>query len=197
MKRTFWLFPLVFLLTGVLSGCVSTDVSGGAAGSQPSAVSGPQVIESEKSDLARYYDNELLQWDYSGLEGLKLNLQDESSSVNIWLKNHIIKDALMHYPDSNQQFGSYKWKSISGAILSLGGLAAIVVGSCVPIFSESDGSTRNFNMTFGFLLGGFAMELIGGAMGNSGQRNLFNAVKLYNNHKIDEFSAKPEAKKEN
>ncbi|MDR1127512.1 MAG: hypothetical protein LBL06_05225 [Treponema sp.] len=140
------------------------------------------------NDLLHYYDTELFQWDYSMFGGLTLNFQNQSALTMYGIKDSM-KNALMQYEDTNQQYGSYRGKTIAGNILTWGGLAVVLAGAYVPIFGDwqEDAYENNLKVGLGIMLGGLVTELIGTFILQSGQENIFNAVNLYNRHKITDY----------
>jgi hypothetical protein len=141
------------------------------------------------NDLLHYYDMELFQWDYGMFNGLTLNFQNQSSWVIYGIKDSM-KSALMQYEDTNKQYRSYRSKTIAGNILMWGSFAVVLAGAYTPFFGDwRDENTyiNNFKVGLGIMLGGLVTELIGAFILQSGQENIFNAVNLYNRHKIDDY----------
>jgi hypothetical protein len=142
-------------------------------------------------NLSYYYDTELFQWDYSIFGGLTLNFQNQSSITTFGLKESM-KNVLIKYEDTNQQYRSYRGKTVAGNILMWGGLAVVLAGAYTPIFSFSDNQdnnayVNNLKIGLGIMLGGLVSEIIGVFVLESGQENIFNAVNLYNKHRINDY----------
>ncbi|MDR1301249.1 MAG: hypothetical protein LBK43_02120, partial [Treponema sp.] len=135
-----------------------------------------------------YYDAELFQWSYSMFGGLTLNFKNQSAITTYGIKDNM-KDAFIHYEDTNQQYRSYRSKTIAGNILVWGGLATVLTGVYVPIFGDRQNNTyeNNFKIGMGVMLGGLITEIIGAVILQSGQENIFNAVHSYNRHKINDY----------
>jgi hypothetical protein len=138
------------------------------------------------SDLLHYYDTELFQWSYSMFGGLTLNFQNQSSITVYGIKEHM-KNAILQYEDTNQKYHSYRKKTLAGNILTWGGLATVLAGAYIPIFGASGADERNLKIGLGIMLGGLASEIVGILMLQSGQENIFDAVNLYNRHKINDY----------
>jgi hypothetical protein len=165
-KIGFWALAIVF--SGNLTAQENTQING---------------------NLLRFYDSELFQWDYSMFGGLTLNFQNQSSRTMYGIKD-TMKNVLLQYEDTNQQYRSYRGKTIAGNILMWGGLAAVIGGAYIPIFGyRQDYSVYEDNLKIGLgvMLGGLVTELIGAFILTSGQENIFNAVNLYNRHRINEY----------
>jgi hypothetical protein len=141
------------------------------------------------NNFLHYYDAEIFQWNYDIFGGLSLNFHNQSSSA-IFGINISMKNALKLYPDSSQQFSSYKLKNTTGNILLWGGLVALVGGTYMPLFldtSDYDNFERNVKISAGLMLGGLVSELVGTFIFSSGKENLFNAVNIYNRHRIEDY----------
>jgi len=84
----------------------------------------------------------------------------------------------------------YRWKNISGNIFLWGGFATVVGGALH--LSLQDANSRDFNRnvqtSFGLMLGGLFVEIIGSFILTSGQENIFNAVRLYNRNRIEDYA---------
>ncbi|MDR2477480.1 MAG: hypothetical protein LBD18_06825 [Treponema sp.] len=87
------------------------------------------------SDLLHYYNSELFQWDFTMFGGLTLNFQNQSSR-SIYGINNSMRNALSQYKDTNQEYRSYRGKTIAGNTLMWGGLAAAIVGAYIPFFGD-------------------------------------------------------------
>jgi hypothetical protein len=100
-----------------------------------------------------------------------------------------MKNAFLQYDDANQQYRSYRGKTIAGNILRWGGLVTVLGGAYMPIFGDWEGSAyeNNLKIGLGIMLGGLVSEIIGVFVLQSGQENIFNAVNLYNRHKINDY----------
>jgi hypothetical protein len=103
-----------------------------------------------------------------------------------------MKNALTQYEDSNQQYRSYRGKTIAGNILIWGGLAAVLCGGAYISVAgrvQDNGyeNEHSFKVGLGVMLGGLVTEMIGALVLESGQENIFNAVHLYNRHKISDY----------
>jgi hypothetical protein len=148
-----------------------------------------QETAQTNNDLLHYYDAELFQWSYSMFGGLTLNFQNQSSVATYGIKDPM-KNALIQYEDTNQQYRSYRGKTIAGNILLWGGLTTALVGAYIPIFSDWQNYNTyedNFKMILGITLGGLVTEIVGAFILQSGQENIFNAVNLYNRHRINDY----------
>jgi predicted aldo/keto reductase-like oxidoreductase len=140
------------------------------------------------NNLLSYYDTELFQWSYSTFGGLTLNYKNQSSITAFGIKE-AMKDALVHYEDTNQRYHSFRSKTIVGNILKWGGLTAVLAGAYVPLFGDWEVAAyeKNAKIGLGIVLGGLVTELIGVIVLQSGQENIFDAVNLYNRHRINEY----------
>lgn len=140
------------------------------------------------NNLMSYYDTELFQWSYSMFGGLTLNFQNQSSVTMYGIKESM-KNAFIQYEDTNQQYRSYRGKIIAGNILMWGGWATVLAGAYVPIFGDWDDNAyeNNLKIGIGVMLGGLITEIIGAFILQSGQENIFNAVNLYNRHRINDY----------
>jgi hypothetical protein len=140
------------------------------------------------SNLLNYYNTELFHWSYNMFGGLSLNLYNQSSSTMFGINNSM-KEALQSYPDSSQEYNSYKWKNTTGNILMWGGLAAILGGAFIPLMgvNDSDNFDRYFGAYVGVTIGGAVTTLIGTFFLSSGQENLFYAVNDFNRAKIGDY----------
>jgi hypothetical protein len=147
-----------------------------------------QEIIQPNNNLSSYYDAELFQWSYSMFGGLTLNYKNQSSITMYGIKD-TMKNALIQYEDANQQYRSYRGKTIAGSILAWGGLATVLAGAYMPILGDWQDKTyeNNLKIGLGVMLGGLVTEIIGVFILQSGQENIFNAVNLYNHHKIDDY----------
>jgi hypothetical protein len=147
-----------------------------------------QENEQTNNSFSHYYDTELFQWSYSMFGGLTLNFQNQSSVTMYGVKDSM-KNAFFQYEDANQQYRSYRGKTIAGNILMWGGLATVLVGAYVPIFGNWEDSTyeNNLKIGLGIMLGGLVSEIIGVFVLQSGQENIFDAVNLYNRHRINGY----------
>ena len=142
----------------------------------------------QNNNLMSYYDTELFQWSYSMFGGLTLNFQNQSSVTAYGIKESM-KNAFIQFEDTNQQYRSYRSKTIAGNILLWGGLATVLAGLYVPVFGDWDDNAyeNNLKIGIGVMLGGFVTEIIGAFVLQSGQENIFNAVNLYNRHRINDY----------
>jgi hypothetical protein len=148
-----------------------------------------QEIVQPNNKLLSYYDTELFQWSYSIFGGLTLNFQNQSSLTTFGVKN-TMKNALIQYEDTNQRYRSYRGKTTAGNILMWGGLAVVYAGAFVPIFQDRQDSNiynNNLKIRLGVMLGGLVTEMIGTFVLLSGQENIFEAVNLYNRHRINNY----------
>jgi hypothetical protein len=142
-----------------------------------------QESTQSNSDLLQYYNTELFHWSYNMLGGLSLNLYNQSSSTMFGI-NKSMKDALLSYPDSSQEYNSYKWKNTTGNILMWGSLATILGGAFIPIIGNDDNFDRNLKIYAGVTIGVAISALAGAFIYSSGQENLFYAVNSFNRAKI-------------
>lgn len=140
--------------------------------------------------LPLYYDAELFQWNFSMFGGLTLNFKNQSSRTTYGIQDSM-KKALSQYEDTNQQYRSYRAKNIAGNVLVWSGIAAIIGGANVLAFNDRHGRASYENILnktgIGVMAGGLLIELIGAFILQSKQENIFNAVNLYNRHKISEY----------
>ena len=139
-------------------------------------------------NLLHFYDSELFNWSYNMFNGLSLNYLNQSSST-IYGINQTMQNALLLYPESGQEYKSYRWKNITGNIFMWGGLA-MALSAFIPIImdtNENDISRMNANISLGLSFGGFASVIAGTFFYASGQENIFNAVNIFNRHKIREY----------
>jgi hypothetical protein len=147
-----------------------------------------QENQQTNNNFLKYYDTELFQWSYSMFGGLTLNFQNQSSMTMYGIKDSM-KNAFLQYEDANQQYRSYRGKTIAGNILMWGGLATVLGGAYMPIFGDWEGNAyeNNLKIGLGIMLGGLVSEIIGVFVLQSGQENIFNAVNLYNRHRINDY----------
>jgi hypothetical protein len=157
-----------------------------------------QETTQTNNDLLHYYDTELFQWSYGMFGGLALNFQNQSSATTFGIKEPM-KNALMQYEDANQQYRLYHDKTIAGNILLWGGLATTLAGAYMPIFyytptsnslQDTNAYENTLKVSLGMILGGFVSEVIGMFVLQSGQESIFNAVNLYNRHRINDYRQK-------
>jgi hypothetical protein len=148
-----------------------------------------QEIAEPDNTLLSYYDTELFQWSYSAFGGFSLNYKNQSSITGYGLKE-AMKNALVRYEDTNQRYRSYRSKTIAGNIMVWGGLAVALAGAYAPIFGDWEDAAyvANAKIGLGVALGGLVTELIGLFVLQSGQEKIFDAVNLYNRHKIEEYN---------
>ncbi|MDR0527629.1 MAG: hypothetical protein LBG79_07445 [Spirochaetaceae bacterium] len=145
----------------------------------------PQENKQPEVDTQKKY--ELFQWDFKFFGGLILSFKDESAIISYGITDSM-KEAIMSYKNSSAAYKSYEKKKIAGNIMLWGGMAMICSVLFMPLYSERgindavfDNSTK---IAAGLVCGGFVMEFIGALLSSSSQENLFNAVKLYNRHKL-------------
>jgi hypothetical protein len=142
------------------------------------------------SNLTRYYDAELFQWDYGMFLGLTLHFQNQSAMPIHGIKTPM-KNALKQYEDSRQKYNAYQRKTVFGNILMWGGLVAVIAGY-MPIFRAIEHGYEPVDkniveLSASMVLGGFVSEIISLFFLQSGQESIFDAVYLYNRHQIDAF----------
>jgi hypothetical protein len=145
--------------------------------------------ENGPSDLSRYYDAELFQWNYSMFGGLTLNFQNQNASPLYGIKAPM-REALLRYPDSAKEYKAYRWKNTAGNVLFWGGFAAAVGVLCVPAFINEDVWTRdspNLRIAAGVVLGGFLAEMTGVLLMSASQEDIYSAVNGYNRNRIGEY----------
>jgi hypothetical protein len=118
--------------------------------------------------------------------GMTLNFQNQSV-VPIYGIKEPMKRALLQYEDTSQQYQAYRGKNTAGNILMRGGLTAVVVGLFLPIDWRDETYTNNYEAAAGLMIGGSVSEIIGLFVLQSGQENIFNAVTMYNRHRIREY----------
>jgi hypothetical protein len=140
-----------------------------------------QENESTNSSFSHYYNTELFQWSYSIFGGMTLNFQNQNSIAMYGIKDSMVK-ALLQYEDADQKYHLYHRKTIAGHILMWGGAVALLTGAYIPFANEN-----NLKIGLGVVFSGFIFEIVGAFMLESGQENIFDAVNLYNRHKIDDY----------
>ena len=161
--------------------CVVTTTLVFAAGA------GAQEAEIKTSDLVRYYDAELFQWNFGMFSGLTLSYQNQNSVTSLGI-NASMKKALAQYRDTKKLYASYRAKTTIGQILTVGGLAAVITGVYMPFFTYQDTDVcANFPLALGLIVGGIISEGIGSYVLLAGQESIFNAVSVYNRHKMSEY----------
>ena len=96
-----------------------------------------------------------------------------------------MQKAFTLYDYTNQLYRSYRGKTIAGNILLWGGFATVLGGAFIPIYGNNQ--DINYGAFIGVMAGGLVIELIGSFILQSGQANIFDAVNLYNRHKINEY----------
>jgi len=138
------------------------------------------------SNLSDYYNTELFHWSYNMIGGLSLNLYNQSSSTMFGINKSMI-DALKLYPDSAQEYDSYRRNNLTGNLLLWGGVAAVLGGAFIPIFGNSDNLDLNLKIYAGLSIGGAISTIVGSFFLSSGQENLFYAVNNFNRAKIREY----------
>jgi hypothetical protein len=153
------------------------------------------------NNLLDYYDTELFQWEFNMFGGVTLNFKNRSSITMFGIPESM-KNNLIQYEDTNRQYRSYRGKTISGNILMWGGMAAMLAGASITAFggtqrytaagtsitvTQSYTADRNIKVGAGLMSGGLVSALIASFILSSGQENIFNAVNLYNRHRIDEY----------
>ena len=144
----------------------------------------------EKLNLIHYYDSELFHWSYNMYGGLILNYQNQNSGTSFDI-NETMKNALLSFPDSGQEYKSFRDKTITGNILMFSGLA-LVFGAFIPLFTppinnSEDAVLRNSIISIALSGSGLIATIIGTNFFSSGQEHLFSAVSIYNRNKIREF----------
>lgn len=144
----------------------------------------------EPISFLQLYDTELFQWNYDMSSGLTLNYQNQSSGIAFGI-NNAMRDALLGFPDSGEEYKLFRRKNITGTALIYGGLAMILAAAFIPLITISDNAEvelRDLRLTFGFLCGGSLSAITGSFVLTSGHRNLFNAVNTFNRNKARELS---------
>jgi hypothetical protein len=145
--------------------------------------------ENESSDLLRYYDSELFQWDYRVYGGLTLNFQNHSVSPIYGIASPM-KAALLRYPDSAKEYKSYRWKNITGNVLFWGGFAATVgVMSGFVFLYEKDWTKDPLGAEImaEVMVGGLLSEMVGCLLMSLSQDNIHSAVNVYNRNRIGDY----------
>ncbi|MDR1095652.1 MAG: hypothetical protein LBL31_04630 [Spirochaetaceae bacterium] len=145
--------------------------------------------ENEPSDLLRYYDSELFQWNYSMSGGLTLNFQNQNASPIYGIRAPM-KEALLRYPDSAKEYKAYRWKNTAGNILFWGGFAGTVGVFCVSAFFNEDVWIRgspSLKIAAGVVLAGFLAEMTGVLLMSASQEDIYSAVNEYNRNRIGEY----------
>jgi len=149
-----------------------------------------QTNSEPNSNLSNFYDAELFHWSYNMWRGLSLNYLNQSSSTAFSI-NKSMQNALLQYPDSGQEYRSYRWKSIVGNVFLWGGLA-LAYSAFIPLYSGTDMSNndvfdRNEKIALGLSCSGLASVIVGSFFSTSGQENIYNAVNIFNRNKIREY----------
>jgi hypothetical protein len=134
------------------------------------------------SNLLNIYDSELFSWSYSAFGGLSLSLYNQRSSPTYGI-NKTMRTALELFPDSSQEYNSYRRKNIAGNVLQWGGLAVMLTGLFVPIMGNSD-NPDTWIISSIVVGGGFLSMLGGGFLSSSALEDLFFAVSNYNRNKM-------------
>jgi hypothetical protein len=134
------------------------------------------------SNLLNIYDSELFSWSYSTFGGLSLSLYNQRSSPAYGI-NKTMRTALELFPDSSQEYNSYRRKNIAGNILTWGGYAAVLAGVFLPIMGNNDNSDT-WIISFSVIGGGFLSMLGGVFVSSSALEDLFFAVSNYNRNKM-------------
>jgi hypothetical protein len=134
------------------------------------------------SDLVNYYNSELFHWNYSYFAGVRLNFQNQNSSILFGINKNMV-EALKLYPDTNEYYQSFRRKNIRGNIFLWGGFAIAIGGA----FSIPHIPDENVPVVMRVTLGGLVIELIGAFILPSVQENLFNAIHSYNWHKMSKY----------
>jgi hypothetical protein len=146
-----------------------------------------QEIEKTNNDLLFYYDSELFQWNYGIFGGLTLNFQNQNSWTGFGILKETMKNALLQYEDAGKKYRSYKNKNIAGNVLLWTGLAAVMAGAYVPALGDWKEGSGGARIGIGLSLGGLVSEIIGIVLLHTGQEDIFDAVNLYNRHKIRDY----------
>ena len=102
-----------------------------------------------------------------------------------------MKNALLSFPDSGQEYNSFRDKTITGNILIFSGLA-LVCGAFIPLFTppnnnSEDAALRNSIISIALSGSEFIATIIGTNFSSSGMEHLFSAVSIFNRNKIREF----------
>jgi hypothetical protein len=140
--------------------------------------------KAQTNGLSYFYDAEMFQWNYDLFGGLTLNFHNQSSQAIFGIKD-AMKNALAQYDDTRKQYNSYRWKTTSGNILAWSGLTVACAG--IPFLHHFGSSENGREVVIGVMLGGLVSEIIGVFVLYSGQENIFNAVNLYNKHKVTDL----------
>ena len=122
--------------------------------------------------------------------GLILNYQNQNSGTSFDI-NETMKNALVSFPDSGQEYNSFKDKTTAGNLLIFSGLA-LVLGAFIPLLSppinnSEDAILRNSIISIALSGSGCIATFIGTNFFSLGQEHLFSAVSIYNRNKIREF----------
>jgi len=140
------------------------------------------------NNLGHYYDSELFNWSYSMFGGVSLNYLNQSSST-IYGIHTSMRNALLSYSDSGQEYKSYKWKNLTGNILMWGGVV-MAISAFIPLYTDTNDnniSELNRNISLSLSFGGLVTTFTGIFFNASGQKNIFNAVTMFNRQKIMEY----------
>jgi hypothetical protein len=148
-----------------------------------------QDFEKPNSNFLTYYNAELFQWSYGLFGGLTLTFQNENSLTSYGVLKEPMKEVLFQHGDVSKKYRSYRGKTIAGQALMWTGLAAVLAGVYVPALgSWKSGSVGNgLQIGLGVSLGGLVSGVVGMILFNAGQEDIFDAVNLYNRHKLNDF----------
>jgi hypothetical protein len=143
----------------------------------------------EETDIVRFYNSELFHWNYNMFDGLTLVYKNQSSSTSFRI-NEMMRNALLEYSDSSQEYNSYRRKTVTGNIFIYSGLA-LALSAFIPLYSNTTNDAdfiRNISISIGLSGSGLLSTIIGSFVSSSGQENIFNAVNMFNRNKLRELS---------
>jgi hypothetical protein len=145
------------------------------------------AIAQEGGGIVSYYDSELFHFNYNMFGGIVLEYGDLSSSIQFGIPS-FLRDTLSSYPDSGEYVKSFSDLNRTGNIMLWGGLAVALAGSYYPIFAHAGGiDDTELAISLGTTLGGCAVTIIGSFFYEAAIEKLFQSVRVYNKHRIEEF----------
>ena len=139
-------------------------------------------FENEQMNLAQFYDSELIKWDYGYFGGLKLSFQNKISGTFLGV-NAMIRNELLKYPDTYNEYKTYRGQRIAGNILLWSGISLIILNGFLAQNRAPDELYEPWFAAFGIQLVFSSPVLFILA-----KKNLFDSVNLYNRHKINEYN---------
>ena len=145
------------------------------------------AMAQESGDIVSYYDTELFHFNYNMFGGLMLEYGDLSSSIQFGIPS-FLRDTLSSYPDSGEYAKSFSKLNRTGNIMLWSGLAVALAGSYYPLFARDGGiDDTELAVSLGTTLGGCAATIVGAFLYEAAIEKLFQSVRVYNKHRIEEF----------